>query len=110
MEQHEQIYSVVSPAGEIVVKKQGLSPRLESIEGKTIGLLWNKVFRGDETLPMIGELLQERYPGLKLVPWEEFPVTSVPALHATRQQQTLQLLTDELLERRVDAVIAGNAG
>jgi hypothetical protein len=108
--QHETVYRVVSPSGEPAVEKKGLSPRLDTLNGKTIGLLWNRVFRGDETLPMIGELLQERYPTLKIVPWEAFPVTSVPSLHAARQSETLQSLTDSLHTLEVDAVVTGNAG
>jgi hypothetical protein len=108
--QSESIYRVVSPSGEPAVETKGLSPRLPTLEGKTVGLLWNRVFRGDETLPMIGEMLQKRYPGITVVPWSDFPVTSVPALHAARQSATLQALTDALLERKVDAVVAGNAG
>lgn len=104
------IYRVVSPSGEPVVESRGLSPRLDTLEGKTVAMLWNRVFRGDETLPIIGELLSERFDGVTVIPWEEFPVTSVPSLHAARQEATLQALTEVLLERRVDAVVAGNAG
>jgi hypothetical protein len=105
-----EIYRVVTPSGEPAVQTKGLSPRLDTLDGKTVGMLWNRVFRGDETLPIIGELLTRRFPAMKVIPWEEFPVTSVPSLHAARQQETLQALTDVLLERRVDAVVAGNAG
>jgi hypothetical protein len=106
----EPVFSVVSPSGAPAVETRGLSPRLDTLNGKTVGMLWNRVFRGDETLPMIGDLLLERFPDMTIVPWDEFPVTSVPSLHAARQQETLQVLTDVLLERRVDAVVAGNAG
>jgi hypothetical protein len=108
--QPETIFRVVSPSGESQVERKGLSPRLDTLDGKTVGLLWNRVFRGDETLPLIGELLQERYPTMKVVPWEDFPVTSVPSLHAARQSETLQALTDSLLKLEVDAVVTGNAG
>jgi hypothetical protein len=106
----ETIYRVVTPSGEPAVERKAFSRRLDTLDGKTVGMLWNRVFRGDETLPIIGELLVERYPNMKVIPWEEFPVTSVPALHAARQKETLQSLTEVLLERRVDAVVAGNAG
>jgi hypothetical protein len=108
--QAETIYRVVSPSGEPAVEKRGLSPRLDTLDGKTVGFLWNRVFRGDETLPMIGEMLRDRYPTMKVIQWDEFPVTSVPALHAARQSDTLQALTDVLLAKKVDAVVTGNAG
>jgi hypothetical protein len=104
------VYAVVSPSGDTVVAKAGLSPRLATLEGNTVGLVWNRVFRGDETLPVIGELLQDRFPNLTVVPWDEFPATSPMDLHATKQQARLKELRDALLDKRVDAVIAGNAG
>ncbi len=86
----EQIFDVVSPAGDSVVERRPLSAPLDTLDGRTIGLVWNKVFRGDETLPMIAEMLQERFPTARFVPWDDFPVTSVPALHAERQAETLE--------------------
>jgi hypothetical protein len=104
------IYRVVNPSGEPVVGKRALNPRLDALDGKRVGFLWNRVFRGDETLPLIGELLRERFPTMTVIPWDDFPVTSVPSLHAARQSETLAALTGALLDKRVDAVIAGNAG
>ena len=104
------LYAVVSPSGETVVEKAGLSTRLDGLEGKTVGLVWNRVFRGDETLPVIGEALQQRFSGLTVIPWDEFPATSVADLHAKRQKETLHAFSEALLDKRVDAVIAGNAG
>ena len=104
------IYRVVSPSGEPVVARTPLSPRLDTLNGKTVAMLWNRVFRGDETLPMIGELLKERYPDVTIVPWEDFPVTSVPALHAARQGESLGALTEVLLDKRINAAVTGNAG
>src|SRR5438132_8962293 len=102
-----QVYAVVNPSGESEVEKAGLSVRLDTLEGKTVGLVWNKVFRGDETLPIIGELLQTRFHDLTVIPWEEFPTTSVADMHAKRQKETLQAFADALLDKRVDAVVAG---
>lgn len=106
----ETVYRVVSPSGEPAVGKQPLNQRLDALDGKRVGFLWNRVFRGDETLPLIGELLRERFPTMTVIPWDEFPVTSVPSLHAARQGETLAALTSALLDKRIDAVIAGNAG
>ena len=110
MSTNSQVYAVVSPSGETVIEKKGLSPRLDTLEGKTVGLVWNRVFRGDETLPVIGELLEERFRNLTVIPWDAFPKTGVAELHAKRQQTTLQALTEAMLDKRVDAIIAGNAG
>src|SRR5581483_8330015 len=105
-----EVYAVVSPSGETVVEKLGLSPALQTLEGKTVGLVWNRVFRGDETLPVIGEELQKRFANLTIIPWDEFPITSIPLMHAKRVKQTLATYVEALLDKRVDTIIAGNAG
>lgn len=41
-------------------KSQTLSPRLTSLDGMTVGLLWNGKANGDVALARLGELLQDR--------------------------------------------------
>jgi hypothetical protein len=41
-----------------------LSARLTSLEGKTLGLVWNAKPNGDVALKRTGELISERVPGL----------------------------------------------
>lgn len=43
-----------------------LAPRLPSLEGRTVGLLWNGKAFGDVALKRAGELVQERVPGVEL--------------------------------------------
>ena len=47
----EGVYKVVSPLGEPVTKMITMAPRLNTLEGKTIGEIWNGGFRGDESFP-----------------------------------------------------------
>ena len=49
---------VVSPVGLEVVRRSGSAPRLKNLDGKTIGEVWNGVFRGEFTFPIIRKLLQ----------------------------------------------------
>ena len=41
-----------------------LAPRPASLEGKTLGLLWNGKANGDKALKRAGELIQKRVPDI----------------------------------------------
>jgi hypothetical protein len=101
-------YEVVSPLGEPVVTMIPMAPRLETLEGKTIGEIWNGGFRGDESFPIIEKLLRERYPTVKLIPYAEFSLTTIASFHPEQKEKTLETLRAELKEKGCDAVITGN--
>ena len=42
------------------------APRPSSLEGKTIGLVWNGKANGDVALRRVGELIQQRVPSIKV--------------------------------------------
>lgn len=105
--QHE-VYEIVSPLGEPVTKMIPMAPRLDTLEGKTIGQIWNGGFRGDESFPMIERMLREQYPTVKMVPYSEFPVVSIASLHPERKQETLEALRAAIQKAGCDAVITGN--
>jgi len=98
---------VMSPEGLPAVAQHGAAPRLESLNDKTIGEVWNGVFKGDVTFPMIRAALQEKYPGLKIVPYTEFPHapgTDNPA----RQRELAREIAALAKEKGCHAVISGN--
>ncbi len=101
------MYKVVSPRGETTVEVVASRSRLGDLSGKTVCEIWNSSFRGDVTFGVIRELLQERFPQVKVIPYTEFPQTSV-------QGGTNQLLekVDAAIalakEKGCDAVITGN--
>ena len=64
---------VHSPLGGETLRQQSLAPRLDSLEGKTIGESWNGDFKGDLTFPIIRKLLEERFPGIKIVQYDRLP-------------------------------------
>lgn len=102
------VYEVLSPLGEPAVETVTLAPRLATLEGKTIAELWNGGFRGDESFPVIEKMLRERYPTVKLIPYTEFPLTTIASFHPEKKEQTLAALRAALKEKGCDAVIAGN--
>ena len=58
---------VLSPVVEVDVKKRTLVPRLNALNGKTIGLFDNGKPNNDVFQERIGQLLQEQFPDIKLV-------------------------------------------
>ena len=59
---------VLDPTGVTIAKKKSLAPRLETLEGKKIGLVWNRKPNGDVLLDEIGKVLKERYPSVEAIP------------------------------------------
>jgi hypothetical protein len=104
----DKVYEVTSPLGDPVVETITMAPRLDTLEGKTIGELWNGGFRGDESFPIIERILRERFPTVKLIPYTEFSLCTIASLHPEDKEQTLETLRAELKEKGCDAVITGN--
>jgi hypothetical protein len=105
----EPVYSVVSPIGESTVKMTAMAPRLDTLAGKTVCMVWNSAFKSNVTLPAIGEVLKKQYPGAKIVPYTEMPNAFLPEPPGTprKQSEALQALYKE---KGCDAVISGNGG
>lgn len=102
-----QIYKVLSPLGEPAVEVvAGVRP-VSDLRGKTVCELSDGLFRADATFRNLRELLQERYPGIKVIPYTEFPTQDV-------RGDTEDLLkrpeeaADLAVARNCDAVISGN--
>ncbi|MBN2240692.1 MAG: hypothetical protein JW712_13035 [Dehalococcoidales bacterium] len=59
-------YGVLNPWAEAdPVPMKGISPRLDSLEGKKIGLFQNFKQASKQMTATIGEKLKERYPGIE---------------------------------------------
>jgi hypothetical protein len=99
--------AVVSPEGEDAVAPVRSARRLDALAGKTVCEIWNGVFKGDVTFPLIRARLQEKYPGLRIVPYTEFPHVPGSDDPAQQRRHAVQLAT-LARERGCDAVISGN--
>jgi hypothetical protein len=97
----------VSPLGFETVEGVGAAPRLDTLEGRTIGEFWNGVFKGDQTFPVIRRLLEARFPSLKIVPFTEFP-HAPGSDHPAQQRALAQRMAALAKEKGCDAVISGN--
>lgn len=101
---HDHPYAVVWPRGKRAVDVTPMAARLDTLEGKTIGQLWDRIFRGDEIFPALEEGLSQRFSGLKFVNYDVFGST-----HGADEHQVLADLPAKLKELGVDAVISGMA-
>ncbi len=50
------------------------SPRLDTLSGKTIAELSNAEWEYTRTFALIRDLLQKRFPDIKIIPYTEFPI------------------------------------
>jgi hypothetical protein len=101
--------AVISPVGQPRAQNKGIAPRLDSLEGKTIGEVYNHHFKGDQMFGLYRELLKKRYPGVRIVPFTELPASFVggdPATHRRVAQEVAAMAK----AKGVDALIAGNGG
>ena len=105
----EPVYSVVSPLGDSTVKMITMAPRLNTLAGKTVCMVWNHAFKADITLPAIAESLKNKYPDIKIVPYTEIDaaIRAAGRESASTEAATLQAV---LKEKGCDAVISGNGG
>ena len=76
--------------------------RLADLNGKTIGEISNRLWESDRIFPLIRELLKQRFPDIRFVPYTEFPSG---ADHISDNED----LADLVVAKRCDAVIGSSA-
>ena len=94
-------YEVYWPRTPRQARVRALAPRLPTLAGRTIALLWDCVFRGDRVFDFVAESLQARFPGVRFVPWQEFGNT-----HGSDERDVLAKLPEKFKALGVDAAIS----
>lgn len=90
---------IFNPTGTVEITETH-APRLADLNGKTICELSNHLWQDHRIFPAIREQLQKRFPGVKIIPYTEFPdIYSVQG----------EVLTRLLKEKGCDGAIVGNA-
>ncbi|MGE5526564.1 MAG: hypothetical protein ACM3SS_22840 [Rhodospirillaceae bacterium] len=100
---------VVSPEGLPHGVARAVSPHLDTLEGKTIGEVYNNHFKGELMFHTYRRLLKEKYPGVKIIPYDEFPIVYVGGDPAS-QKRIAQEVAARAKELGCDAIITGNGG
>ena len=95
-------YAVYWPRSPQQSRIKALAPRLDTLAGKKIALLWDFLFRGDEVFAVLEEELRARFPGVTFVNWNEFGNT-----HGTDERKVVAALPQRFEELGIDAAISG---
>ena len=100
---------VISPEGRQLNATGTASRPLETLEGKTIGEVYNNHFKGELMFQTYRRLLQERYPGVRIIPFDKFPIVYVGG-DPVSQKKTAKEVAQLAKQWGVDALITGNGG
>src|SRR5262245_35419328 len=100
---------VISPEGLQLKQITGVSRQLDTLAGKTIGEVYNNHFKGELMFQTYRRLLKERFPGVKVIPFDRFPTVYVGGDPAS-QKKTAREIAALAQELKVDAIITGNGG
>ena len=96
------MYEVVWPRGNKTVGITRFAKRFDTLEGKTVGFLWDWIFFGDKVFPMIEKELARRYPEMKFVGYDVFGSTA-----GAKEADVLASLPEKLEQYKFDAIISG---
>ena len=95
--------SVLWPLSRRAVIQTTAAPRIPDLNGKTIGELWDVIFRGEVIYPLVREYIRARYPGVRFVEYSEFG-----NIYGSKEERDLATrLPAQLEEKGCDAVIVG---
>ena len=100
---------VISPEGLPVRATGSVSRPLDTLRGKTIGEVYNNHFKGELMFRTYRRLFEEKYPGIRVVPYDEFPIVYVGG-DAASQKRVAKEIAAIAKARGCDAIITGNGG
>ena len=101
---HDGHYEVFWPRAERRQARKALAPRLDTLSGKTIALVWDYLFKGDEIMRTLQDALTARFPDVRFIGWEVFGNT-----HGGDERKVVAELPGRLKELGAHAVISGMA-
>jgi hypothetical protein len=90
---------VYDPTGAVEVSYDH-APRLTDLNKATICELSNRMWEYQRIFPLLREMLSQRFPGLKIIPYDE-----MPNVYTTEPEEMAAVL----LEKGCDGAILGNA-
>jgi hypothetical protein len=101
--------SVVSPEGLPLGATKNISNHLDTLDGKTIGEVYNNHFKGELMFQTYRRLFKEKYKNIKIIPYDEFPIVYVGG-DPESQKRIAKEIAAIAKEKGVDAIITGNGG
>ncbi len=100
---------VISPEGLPQGVTKNIARHLDTLDGKTIGEVYNNHFKGELMFQTYRRLFRERFKGVKIIPFTEFPIVYVGG-DAESQKKVAREIADLARLKGVDAIITGNGG
>lgn len=100
---------VISPEGLPPGLTSRISPHLNSLDGKTIGEVYNNHFRGELMFQTYRQLFRKKFDRVKIIPYDEFPIVYVGGDPAS-QKKIAREIAAIAKEKGCDALITGNGG
>ena len=100
---------VISPEGLPVGATGKISRELDDLAGKTIGEVYNNHFKGELMFGTYRRLLKEKYPGIRIIPFDQFPIVYVGG-DAASQKRIAKEIAAIAKDKGCDAIITGNGG
>jgi len=104
----EATYAVVTPRGEPTAQMITMAPRLDTLAGKTIGLIAGDAFKADITFPKLYDLLKAKYPTATIIPYKDFPYNDPAAYNSAGAAR--DAVSAAIKAKGCHAVITGNGG
>ena len=105
----KEIIGVISPEGLPLGATRNVAQHLDTLDGKTIGEVYNNHFKGELMFQTYRRLFKERYKDVKIIPFTEFPIVYVGG-DAESQTRIAREIAAIAKEKGVDALITGNGG
>lgn len=103
-----EVFAVVSPLGQSIVKPIEQAPRLSTLEGKTIAIVGGS-FMASVTHPELKRLILKEYPTAKVYVLGEIGSAGVFPGPGIRRK-SVEVFQAKLKELGIEAVISGNGG
>jgi hypothetical protein len=100
---------VISPEGLPLNPTGTVSGALGNLDGKTIGEVYNNHFKGELMFSTYRRLLKEKFPGIKIIPFDQFPIVYVGG-DAASQKRIAKEIAALAKEKGCHAIITGNGG
>ena len=83
---------VFCPVGEPGAKPVPSASRVQDLNGKIICQVSNGQFQAGTVLSAVGDLIKNRFPSAKVVPWTEFPIIDTKGDVEKRLKETREAL------------------
>ena len=96
----EPVYEVVAPTGLVPQDPAPINPHPTSLSGKTIGFVWDYLFKGPVVFDAVRHVIDARYTGVRYVDYLHFG-----DIHGFDSTRVLEELPDKVRIAGIDAAV-----